>query len=158
MIFSGVFLHHSPSTPRHKMKIPHGLAPLIERARRNALWIFRAALLAALAFLIALPARAQDKNKKDSELRTVHGSVLDKDENPVASSLVYLLNVKTQAMQTHISDDSGNYRFTRLDPNVDYEIHAEHDDLMSATRTISSYDTRLDVEIILKLSHQKTAH
>ncbi len=146
MIFSGVFPHHSPSTPRQKMKLPRGLAR----------WIFEAVLLAALAFLIALPARAQDK--KDSELRTVHGSVVDKDENPVVSSPVYLLNVKTQAMETHISDDSGNYRFTRLDPNVDYEIHAEHGDLMSATRTISSYDTRLDVEIILKLSHQKTAH
>jgi hypothetical protein len=156
MIFSGVFPLHSPSTPRQKMKLPRGLTPLFERARRNAPWIFEAALLAAL--LIALPARAQDKNKKDSELRTVHGSVVDKDENPVVSSLVYLLNVKTQAMQTHISDDAGNYRFTRLDPNVDYEIHAEHADIMSATRTISSYDTRLDVDIILKLSHQKAAH
>jgi len=156
MIFSGVFPHYSPSTPRQKMKLPRGLAPLVERARGNAPWIFEAALLAALAFLIALPAHAQDK--KDSKLRTVHGSVVDKDENPVVSSLIYLLNVKTQAMETHISDDAGNYRFTRLDPNVDYEIHAEHDDLMSATRTISSYDTRLDVEIILKLSHQKAAH
>lgn len=145
MIFSGVFPHHSPSTPCNKMKLPRG----------NALWVFQAALLATLSFLTVLPARAQDK--KDAELRTVHGSVVDKDENPVASSPVYLLNVKTQAMETHISDDAGNYRFTRLDPNVDYEIHAEHDDLMSATRTVSSYDTRLDVEIILKLSHQKAA-
>ncbi len=156
MIFSGVFPHHSPSTPRNKMKLPRALAPLVERARRNAPWVFEAALLAALAVLTALPARAQDK--KDADLRTVHGSVVDKDENPVVSSPVYLLNVKTQAMETHISDDSGNYRFNGLDPNVDYEIHAEHDDLMSATRTISSYDTRLDVEIILKLSHLKAAH
>lgn len=156
MTFSGVFPHLSPSTPCHKMKLPRGLPPLFERPRRNPRWVFPAALLATLAFLTALPARAQDK--KDAGLRTVHGSVIDKDENPVASSVVYLLNVKSQVAKTHICDDAGNYRFSGLDPNVDYEIHAEHGDLMSATRTISSYDTRLNVEIILKLSHQKAAH
>ncbi|MGC2422226.1 MAG: carboxypeptidase-like regulatory domain-containing protein [Candidatus Acidiferrales bacterium] len=157
MIFSGVSPYHSPSTPRQKMKLPRGLTPLVERPRRNARWVFQAALLVSLALLTALPARAQDK-KDNADLRTVHGIVVDKDENPVASSLVYLLNVKTKTVDTRISDDAGNFSFSRLDPNVDYEIHAEHDDLMSAVRTISSYDTRTDVEIILKLSHQKPAN
>jgi len=124
---------------------------------RSARWFFQSALLAALAFLAVPLARAQNK-KDDANHRTVHGIVLDKDENPVGSSPVYLLNVKTQAMETNISDDSGNYSFGGLDPNVDYEIHAEHGDMTSSTRTISSFDDRHDVEIILKISHQKAAH
>jgi Carboxypeptidase regulatory-like domain len=114
-----------------------------------------AAFTTALALLACFSAGAQN-NKNETELRTVHGSVIDKDENPVASSVVYLLNVKTQAVKTYISNDAGNYRFSGLDPNVDYEIHAEHGDMMSPTRTVSSFDSRRDIEIILKLSRKKS--
>ncbi|HKS83170.1 MAG TPA: carboxypeptidase-like regulatory domain-containing protein [Candidatus Acidoferrales bacterium] len=93
---------------------------------------------------------------KQPDLRTVHGSVLDKNENPVPSAVVYLLNKKTQGVRTNFAGNDGQYRFSGLDPNVDYEIHAEHDDLISATRTISSFDSRRDLEIILKLTHKKT--
>ncbi len=85
----------------------------------------------------------------------LHGSVIDKNENPVPSSVVYLKNVKSQAVKTYIADESGNYRFSGLDPNVDYEIHAEHDDLTSSTRTVSSFDSRRDIEVTLKLSKKK---
>ncbi|HUA00087.1 MAG TPA: carboxypeptidase-like regulatory domain-containing protein [Candidatus Aquilonibacter sp.] len=108
----------------------------------------------ALLCAVALPARAQD-GKSDVELRTIHGSVIDKNENPVPASVVYLLNVKTQSVRSYIADDSANYRFSGLDPNVDYEVHAEHDNLTSATRTVSSYDSRRDIEVVLKLSRTK---
>ncbi|MFZ3218231.1 MAG: hypothetical protein WA192_19445, partial [Candidatus Acidiferrales bacterium] len=70
---------------------------------------------------------------------------------------VYLKNVKSQAVKTYIADDTGNYRFSGLDPNVDYEIHAEHDGLTSSTRTISSFDSRRDIEVDLKLSKKKSS-
>lgn len=116
------------------------------------------ALGLALGLVVALPARAQSKEdrKAEAQLRTVHGSILDKDENPVASSVVYLKNMKTEAVKTYIADDSGHYRFSGLDPNVDYEIHAEHKERMSPTRTVSSFDSRRDIEITLKLSRKKT--
>jgi len=113
----------------------------------------------ALCLAVALPARSQSKDQKRSEaqLRTVHGSVLDKDETPVASGVVYLKNLKSQAVKTYIADESGNYRFSGLDPNVDYEIHAEHGDFTSPIRTISNYDSRRDIEVMLKLSRRKKA-
>lgn len=118
----------------------------------------RIMLTIALGAVAVLPIAAQGDKKAEAQLRTVHGSVLDKDETPVPSSVVYLLNAKTQAVKTYISDDAGAYRFSGLDPNVDYEIHAEHDDLQSSTRTVSSFDSRKDIEVILKLAHKKTAH
>src|SRR5579864_2629740 len=99
--------------------------------------------------LLALSAGAQN------ELRTVHGAVLDKAENPVASAVVYLKNVRTLAVKTYISDRAGEYRFSGLDPNVDYEIHAEDDTMTSNKRTVSSLDSRKDIVISLKLDKAK---
>ena len=95
-------------------------------------------LWAAVFFaLLAFSASAQQ-----NELRTVHGAVLDKAENPVASAVVYLKNVRTLAVKTYISDHAGEYRFSQsLDPNVDYEIHAEDDTMMSNKRTVSRVST-----------------
>jgi len=107
-----------------------------------------------LAMSLAASASAQD-NKAEAQLRTVHGTVIDKNDNPVSSSVVYLVNVKTQSIITRITDQSGAYRFSGLDPNVDYEVHAEDNALMSSTRTISSFDSRRDIEVVLKLTRKK---
>jgi Carboxypeptidase regulatory-like domain len=118
--------------------------------------LFQIVVVMALGIAFAFPATAQDK-KSDAQLRTIRGTVLDKDETPRPSGVVYLLNVKTQAVKTYIADDAGNYRFSGLDPNVDYEVHAEHEDMTSPTRTVSSFDSRRDVEMVLKLSRKKSA-
>jgi protocatechuate 3,4-dioxygenase beta subunit len=103
----------------------------------------------------AISAAAQDDKKHEAQLRTVHGSVLDKGENPVAGAIVYLKNVKTLSVKTYIADESGHYRFSGLDPNVDYEIRAEKDAMMSANHTISSFDIRKDIPLSLKLDKKK---
>jgi len=110
----------------------------------------------AFSLALALPALGQDQ-KGDLQLRTIHGTVVDKDENPAPASVVYLLNVKTQSVKTYIADDGGLYRFSGLDPNVDYEVHAEKGSMTSSTRTVSSFDSRRDIEVVLKLSHVKKA-
>jgi Carboxypeptidase regulatory-like domain len=118
----------------------------------------RLALLVLLMLFTAFPAAAQqtkDEKKAEAQLRTVHGLIEDKDEDPVPASVVYLLNVKTQAVRTSFADEKGLYRFSGLDPNVDYEVHAEHEDVTSSTRTISSFDSRRDIEVNLKVTRKK---
>jgi hypothetical protein len=127
--------------------------PCLPRRTFRAPALLRVALASFLILLAASAAFAQSKqNKKDAVLKTVHGSVLDKSENPVPSGVVYLKNVSTLAVRTYISDSSGGYRFSGLDPNVDYELHAEHGNDCSSLRTVSSYDTRRDIEFDLKLN------
>ena len=117
------------------------------------------ALLLALTAFAASPLSARNQDRKgEAALRTIHGTVVDKSENPAPSSVVYLLNVKTQAVKTYIADDAGVYRFSGLDPNVDYEVHAEHTDMTSSNRTVSSFDSRHDIEVTLKLSRKKPPH
>jgi Carboxypeptidase regulatory-like domain len=118
--------------------------------------VFRSVVALAL-FAVSAAAVGAQYQKSQTELRTVHGVVLDKNENPVATSIVYLLNVKTEAVKTYIADSAGQYRFSGLDPNADYEVHAEHGDLISPTRTVSSFDSRRDIEIVLKLSRKRAA-
>jgi hypothetical protein len=113
---------------------------------------FRLGLALGLFACLAVAASAQNPG---TQLRTVHGQVLDKNDNPVPTSIVYLLNSKTQAVRTYIADANGQYRFSGLDPNVDYEIHAEHNGLTSTVRTVSSFDSRRDIELNLKLTHTK---
>jgi hypothetical protein len=94
--------------------------------------------------------------KHEAQLRTVRGVVADKSsEDPVPSAVVFLRNTRTNAVRSYIANEEGTYRFSGLDPNVDYEIHAEKDGAKSATRTISSFDNKKDIVLNLKLEKKK---
>ena len=114
--------------------------------------------LVALLALAATVLCAQEKPKgKESELRTVRGTVVDKAESPVETAVVYLKNARTQDVITHLSDSDGTFRFSGLDLNVDYEIHAEREGMTSATRSISNFDTRKEFVLTLKLDKKKSS-
>jgi hypothetical protein len=104
--------------------------------------------------LLAGVSRPQDK-KKEAQLRTVHGVVIDKSETPLGSSVVFLKNLRTNSVRSNFTDESGNYRFSGLDPNADYELHAEKDEMKSLTRTVSSFDSRKDIVLTLKIDRKK---
>ncbi|HTQ59707.1 MAG TPA: carboxypeptidase-like regulatory domain-containing protein [Candidatus Solibacter sp.] len=98
---------------------------------------------------------AQDA-QRESQLRTVHGVVLDKSENLVSESVVFLKNTRTNVVRSSYTDTTGKYRFSGLDPNADYEIHAEKGGNKSATHTVSSYDSRKDITLNLKIEKKKS--
>lgn len=113
-----------------------------------------AALMAVLCFpsvfsVFAASAAAQDKH--ESQLRTVHGQVLNKSDDPIQGTVVFLKNTRTNMVRSQITDENGNYRFSGLDPNVDYELHAEKDGAKSNTRTVSSFDSRKEIVLNLKM-------
>jgi hypothetical protein len=111
--------------------------------------------IALTLLLLAGIAAAQDA-KHESQLRTVRGVVLDKSESPIPASVVFLKNTRSNVVRSYISDDQGNYRFSGLDPNADYEIHAEKDGASSPIRTVSSFDSKKDLVLNLKLDKKKS--
>lgn len=112
--------------------------------------------LLVVGTLVATVLFAQDKPKgKQAELRTVRGTVVDRQEAPVDSAVVYLKNIRSQDIITHLSDTDGTFRFSGLDLNIDYEIHAEKEGWTSSTHSISNFDTRKEFVVTLKLDHQK---
>jgi hypothetical protein len=111
---------------------------------KRILWVSMAVLLlASLGF--------SGDEKHQAQLRTVRGVVIDKSESPIASAVVFLHNLRTNTVRTYNSDEAGNYRFSGLDPNADYEVHAEKDGAKSQKRTVSSFDTRKDMVLNLKI-------
>lgn len=107
-----------------------------------------------LSFFAAF-ANAQDA-KREAQLRTVRGVVIDKSDAPISGAVVFLKNTRTNAVRSYISDETGSYRFSGLDPNADYEVHAEKDGAKSSTRTISSFDSRKDIVLNLKIDVKKS--
>jgi hypothetical protein len=116
--------------------------------------LFTLVALALALFLAAPPAQPQDA-KHESQIRTVHGVTTDKSDTPIPAAVVFLKNIRNNAVRSNIADEQGNYRFSGLDPNVDYEIHAEKDGAKSPTRTVSSFDSRKDIVLNLKLDKRK---
>ncbi len=107
-----------------------------------------AVLLAGLA-IASLPAETSDKNADAGRLLT--GRVVDKQDAPLPSAVVYLSNTRTRAVKTFIVGQDGMYRFPALSPNVDYEVYAQYQGRKSDTKTVSQFDTRAQVNINLKI-------
>ena len=117
----------------------------------------RTLILVGLIVFVAAALFGQGNPKgKEPQLRTVRGTVVDKDERPVDTAVVYLKNARTQDVITHLSDADGTFRFSGLDLNVDYEIHAEREGMTSSTRSISNFDTRKEFVLTLKLDRKKS--
>ena len=113
------------------------------------------AALFSLLFLFAFAGAAQD-SKKETQLRTVHGVVSDKSENPLPNSVVFLKNLRTNAVRSNFADTDGNYRFSGLDPNADYEVRAEFEGEKYPVRNVSALDNRKEMVINLKIDRKKS--
>lgn len=104
-----------------------------------------------LALLLLCFAGAYAEKDKGDGGRLLIGRVLDHDDAPLAGAVVYLSNTRTQTVKTYIVGPDGTYRFPALSPNVDYEIYAQHKGHKSDTKTLSSFDSRPQVSIVLKI-------
>jgi hypothetical protein len=116
----------------------------------------RSIALVCLALLVLGGlAQAQD-SKKEAQLRTVKGVVIDKSENPIPGSVVFLRNMRTNAVTSRFADSDGNYRFSGLDPNAEYTVYAEFEGAKSPSKTVSSLDSRKEMIINLKVDRKKS--
>jgi Carboxypeptidase regulatory-like domain len=108
-----------------------------------------ASIFLVLSFL-ALSTAAQGGKNAPRE-RSLVGHVFDKDNQPVSRAVVYLKNTRTKVAGTYITEQDGSYRFPWLASDVDYELHAEYHGATSDTKIISSFDTRKQFDIVLRL-------
>ncbi|MGP8173536.1 MAG: carboxypeptidase-like regulatory domain-containing protein [Terracidiphilus sp.] len=94
------------------------------------------------------PAVAQAQNLGQ---RVVSGYVVDTNSKPVGGATVFLRDLKTKSIRSYTSAADGKFRFTQVDMAEDHELWAEKDGKKSATKTVSSWDTRTDFVCELKL-------
>ena len=110
---------------------------------------------AAMILLFSALAVCAQSSKRESQLKTVRGVVTDKSDNPIGAGVVFLKNVRTNQVRSNITTNDGNYRFSGIDPNAEYELYAEKDGAKSQTRNVSSFDSRMDIVLNLKLERKK---
>ena len=79
----------------------------------------------------------------------------DKAEKPISGAIVFLKNLQNKTVRSSFADDDGNYRFSGLDPNTDYELHAEFKGDVSPTRRLSALDDRKDIYMNLVIPRKK---
>ncbi|MGA2085360.1 MAG: carboxypeptidase-like regulatory domain-containing protein [Terracidiphilus sp.] len=94
------------------------------------------------------PAAAQAQNLGQ---RVVSGYVVDANSKPVGGATVFLRDLKTKSIRSYTSAADGKFRFTQVNMAEDHELWAEKDGKKSATKTVSSWDTRTDFVCELKL-------
>jgi hypothetical protein len=106
-------------------------------------------LLLVGSAVVASPVLAKDKSEAG---RLLTGKVLDQQDSPLPNAVVYLTNPRTRApIKTYIVGGDGLYRFPALSPNIDYEVYAQFQGKRSDTKTVSQFDNRQQVNIVLKI-------
>ena len=103
------------------------------------------------AFFVAVPDAAVFAQDRGPAQRVVQGKVVDADSAPIKGAVVYLKDSRSLAVKSYFSDDEGGYRFGQLSQNTDYEIWAENNGKKSAVKTISSFDSKSQFNINLKI-------
>lgn len=127
----------------------HGSPP---RSIRSFVLLFSALpWVAPVASLVSSPAMAQ----RGAVQRIVRGKVSDKGDAPLRGAVVYLKDDHTLSVKSFISDDSGGYRFGQLAQSTDYEVWAEASGKKSAVKSISSFESKNDIIINLKIDTAK---
>ena len=109
--------------------------------------------LITVCILVTVSARVNAAaDKKDTTSgRLLFGKVLDREDNPVPNAVVYLTNIRTRAVKTYIVSQDGTYRFPALSTGVDYEVYAQYNGHKSDTKSVSQFDDRSQVYIVLKI-------
>jgi|SRR5579884_251700 len=113
----------------------------------------KASMVAVALLLLGLTAVAASPYKdKDNQVgRLLTGKVLNQQDTPLPSAVVYLTNTRTRNIKTYIVGQNGEYRFPALSPNIDYEVYAQFAGHKSDTKTVSQFDNRQIVNIVLRI-------
>jgi hypothetical protein len=83
--------------------------------------------------------------------RAVSGTVKDSASAPLSGATVFLKNLKTKLIRSYTSTSDGKFRFAQVKMSEDYELWAEKGGKKSAVKTVSSWDTRAEIDYELKI-------
>ena len=103
-------------------------------------------VLLVLMAASALPAFAQDFGAKQ-----LQGKVFGGDNAPLSGAIVYLENSRNNDIKSYITEKDGAYHFAGIAADTDFKVWAAFKGKKSATKTVSSFDSRKQVYIDLHI-------
>lgn len=121
---------------------------------RLRLWIVPALLIGAAVAAHGQVVFGGNKNKQEKQdptIRNLEGTVTGPDDQPVPKAIVQLKDMKSLQVRSFVASATGEYRFTGLKRDIDYEVKAVLDALESETKRLTVFDNRANARINLKL-------
>ncbi len=91
------------------------------------------------------------------KVRSLEGTVLSKSGSPVPGAVVLLKDTKTLQVRSFIAQPDGKYHFYGLSPDINYQVRAEADNVISPSKNISVFDSHSKIVVNLKLKKKKKA-
>jgi hypothetical protein len=86
-----------------------------------------------------------------AQQRAVWGVVTDSQGRPIKGAAVKLTNTITLGIRSYITQESGEYRFRGLHPDIDYRLRARFHERTSKTQTITRFNERKTTRIDLRI-------
>jgi hypothetical protein len=123
----------------------------MQRTSHTALSRSMLAAVLALACAATLPGQNK-KEKDDPTVRSLQGQVVDSDDKPAAGAVVQLKDTRTLQVRSFIAQANGEYRFSGLRADTDYEVKADFNGMSSDNRRLSNFDNRKIATVNLKLN------
>lgn len=119
---------------------------------RNSARVLTLATVALIASA-GLFGQAQTRKEKREEAnsRSVMGLVVDAQEQPASGAVVQLKDMRTLQVRSFITQTDGQYHFSGLRPDIDYQVTAKSGDMTAAPRTLSIFDNRKEAVMNFKL-------
>ena len=121
--------------------------------RRN---MTRVLTLTAMAFILCVglvaqePKKTREERREEANSRAVTGTVTTADDKLVSGAVVQLKDMRTLQVRSFITLDDGQYHFSGLRIDIDYELSARSGD-MTATKKLSLFDNRKAAVLNFKL-------
>ncbi len=141
---------------------PKKLVPTLLRAssgvagpRRCA----RACLAVLFAVALCTPAAHADKSGKPRKTKpavelVAKGKVLHGGA-PAEGAVVYLENPQSLAIKSYLTEANGQFHFSNISPQTDYEVWAEQNGVESKHKFISQFSSHSQFVFTLKLDPKK---
>ena len=117
-------------------------------------WVAFAAMAAGMVPIApnTSPLGPQTAQAQNLGQRVVSGYVVDANATPLVGATVFLKNLKTKAVRSFTSVADGKFRFAQVNMVEDHELWAEKDGKKRASKSVSSWDTRKEFEVELKIN------
>lgn len=113
----------------------------------NRVWICTAFLLCGAALF----AQTKKEKREAATERVVQGRVTDPDDKVANGAVVQLKDLRTLQVRSFITQTDGEYHFSGLKVENDYQLKADYNGMTSGWKTLSIFDTRKVPVINLKL-------